>query len=452
MSLVRARVVLAVALVLEVALFAWLLHDDGAFAWVLHDRGLKQRDLWLAILATPVFAVAVWALSRAELTPRRAVPLILLVGALLQVLALTRAPLSSDDANRYGWDAKVQLAGIDPYRYPPSSPALRGLRERPLFGEPGDCSHKFSGGCAAINRVNVRTIYPPVAEGAFVLIRLASFGGHGNLLPFQIAAALGCLALAWLLCRATRARGRPVWLAAVWAWSPITVSEFGNNAHIDWLGALLALLGLLAFARGRSVVAGLLVGAAIATKLYPLLVLPSMLRRRPLLVLGTALGLVAASYVPHVVAVGTDVLGYLPGYLNEEGYQSGDRFLLVGAVLPHPLDTIAGVLLVAAVAAWAWRRTDPSRPELTAVVVVAVSLLVATPRFGWYSGLLVALIALSGALEWVPVALAPELVYLYRAEFPHDGLPSRLIYLVAAVLTAAGWWLRRSAERAHLGP
>jgi hypothetical protein len=32
----------------------------------------------------------------------------------------------------------------------------------------------------------------------------------------------------------------------------------------------------------------------------------------------------------HVVAVGSKVLGYLPGYLNEENYSSGGRFLLVG--------------------------------------------------------------------------------------------------------------------------
>ena len=113
----------------------------------------------------------------------------------------------------------------------------------------------------------------------------------------------------------------------------------------------------------RSGLAGLLVGAAIATKIYPGLVLVSLLRRRPVPVLGCAAGLVALSYLPHVLAIGPDVLGYLPGYLKEERYTSGGRFLLLQPWLPDPLVTPAAVLLLAVAALWVYRRTDPDAPE-----------------------------------------------------------------------------------------
>jgi len=70
-------------------------------------------------------------------------------------------------------------------------------------------------------------------------------------------------------------------------------------------------------------------------------------------------------------------------------------------------------------------------------------LLVATPVYGWYGGLLVALVAMSGALEWLPVALAPTLIYLVQGEFGRNPAMARLGYLAAAALAAAGYLLRR---------
>ena len=49
----------------------------------------------------------------------------------------------------------------------------------------------------------------------------------------------------------------------------------------------------------------------------------------------TALATTIATYVPHVIAAGTLVLGFLPGYLNEEGFDDGQgRYAVLGLVLP----------------------------------------------------------------------------------------------------------------------
>ena len=55
--------------------------------------------------------------------------LVLGVGAVLQLIAVTHPPSTSDDDYRYMWDAKVQFAGVDPYRYPPAAPQLARLRD-----------------------------------------------------------------------------------------------------------------------------------------------------------------------------------------------------------------------------------------------------------------------------------------------------------------------------------
>ena len=419
-----------------------VLAEAAAFAVYLHVNGGYNGHLWLEIVSTIAFVVAVAALRQAGLQPRQVAIVVLVVGAALQIIALTARPQTSDDDFRYIWDAKVQLSGTDPYRYTPASDALAHLRAAPVFGPDGPCTYGIADGCTAINRPTVHTIYPPVAEAAFAAIRIASFGDKGVHLPLQIAAALGCCLIGLLLVRRAMRRGDPVWLSAIWSWCPIVVSEFGNNAHIDWLAVLLSVLGFSAYAAGRLGRAGVLIGAAIATKLYPGVLLASLLRKRPWLVLGAAIGFVALTYVPHVAAVGTSVIGYLPGYLHEEGYSTGTHLLLLGAIFPHPIDTVVGVLIVGAAGLWAWRRTDPTAPENTAVVVLGIALLVATPRYGWYAALLVALIVMSRRIEWLPVAFTSSFSYLI-----HGGQADPQIFAVGGGMTAIGLLIRLAHRR-----
>ena len=394
------------------------------------------------LLASGLFAVALLGLWRYR---GPGVRVLVLAGAvLLQLAALGAGPSSSDDVNRYVWDAKVQLAGIDPYRYPPSAPELDRLRTNALFyqGKPGCPWQLPDGRCSRVNRPDVHTVYPPVAEGAFVLARLGSLGRSDGPFPLQVFGALGALAVSLLLLRCNRTRGDPAWRAALWAWCPVTAVELANNGHIDWLAALLTAAAVLAYRNRRSALAGGLLGAAIATKLYPALALPALLRRHPLRVLTAAAGVVVLSYLPHVLAVGSRVAGYLPGYLKEEDYTSGGRFLLLARVLPHGLLTPAAVVLLLAVAAWAARHTDPDRPEAGALLMVGAGLLVATPSYSWYAVELLVLVAMTGWLEWLPLVLAPTVANLGASSFG-DGVGFRTsCYAVALAVVLAGTVLR----------
>ena len=96
-------IALTVALATEATLFAVLLRYTD-----LTTFGHAQL---LAVTAVPVWLVAVVLFARLQLTPRRATVLVLGVSALLQLVALTAKPSSSDDAYRYVWDGKVQLSG-----------------------------------------------------------------------------------------------------------------------------------------------------------------------------------------------------------------------------------------------------------------------------------------------------------------------------------------------------
>jgi hypothetical protein len=412
---------------------------------------------FVAILAALLAVVAL----RGTALSGRAITLVVLGGALaLQIAAISAPPATSNDSYRYAWDGKVQLAGIDPYRYVPSDPALDGLRDDRLF--PPDAAHclgeTFDHGtkCTKLNRVTVRTIYPPVGEAAFTLMRLASFGGHGAQLPVQLGGLLGAVGIAWLLLRRAGPQryAADSGLAALWAWSPIVAIECANNAHIDWLSSALIVLLLGALGRDRVRTAAILLGLAIAVKVYPVLLLPALLRRRAGWMLSLPFAVAAVTYIPHVLAVGWDVVGYLPGYLNEEGYRSGSRFALLGIVLPDSWTTKVAALILGSAALWTlWRvrrHADPVRPEAAATALVGIAMLVAASNYPWYMLMLLALVCLSGLWQWLPIVIAPSATYLL-GNYPAPW-PDRSVYLAAMALTAvlfsASWMRARRLARA----
>ena len=379
---------------------------------------LPLRPLPLVITAWALFAGAAWLLRGVPW--RWAVALIIIGGIAVQLVAVSGAPQSSDDLYRYMWDGRVQAAGVDPYAYVPTAPQLAHIRDPFLFNhhaphcvgagvaEPGYPGRTLAPGCTLINRPKVPTIYPPVAEFYFLVLHYATPVYAGST-PVQAAAGACAVLVTLLLLAGLRVLGRDLRWAALWAWCPTVALEAGNNAHVDVVAVLLTLVALLVLARlGGSrrgaLAGGALLGLAIATKMTPLLVAPAVLKRRWGAVVTATAGAVALVYLPHVLAVGSKVIGFLPGYLQQEGYDSGQRFALIGLVVTGKLATVIAVLLLAMTGLAVIRFSDPDRPWRAATVMTGVALAVTTPSYQWYAILLVMLVVLDGRPEWLALA------------------------------------------------
>ncbi|MEU4876507.1 glycosyltransferase 87 family protein [Streptomyces sp. NPDC021608] len=402
-------------------------------------------------LAWTLFAAAVWSVRR---VPVRAATVLVLAGAAAVALAgLTAQPRTSNDMYRYAWDGRVQAAGISPYAHPPAAPELAPLRDPWLFPARASCegwglTRTAQGLCVRINRPTVPTIYPPVAEGWFLAVHAVS-PADGRHKPLQAGGAVLAFGTTVALLAVLRRRGDPrraPGRAALWAWCPAVSLEAVNNAHIDTLGVLFVVLALGTASAGTR--RGALLGAAIAVKLLPVLVLPGALsgQRGPTRVLRMVAAAVAAvtlAYLPYVVSSGAGVLGYLPGYLHEEGYAPGHvrRFALLRLVLPDAAAGVAAALLLASAALYVWLRGDPARPWRGALLVTGAALLLLSPSYPWYSLLVVALVALDGRWEWLTVTLAGTALYLGGRLVP--GFPLQAwAYGIAAAVIAVGAWLR----------
>ena len=376
--------------------------------------------LWL------LFALAILALRRVPTRP--AIAIVLIGSALIGGAAMAAPPNTSTDSARYAWDGIVQNAGISPYRYVPVDDALGALRPDWLFPTPvanadgGDrCTDPRSDPtfstpshqpmCSALNRPKVPTIYPAAAEIFFAGVRLIT-GPTAEYWPLQLTGLLMSIAITAMLIVALRRRNLDPRWAALWGWSPIVATEAITNSHIDILGALLALVATLLVSRGMRFRGGIALGAAIAVKLIPVIAAPALLRRQPWKVIVASIVTFAVLYIPYVISTGIAVLGYLPGYLSEEGYNNGSRFTLLTLFVPMTATLAVAVVLLLVTAVLVWWKTNPDAPWLGQLVMIGTTLLIVSPRYPWYALLLVPFIALSGRWEWfaVPLALTVRLL------------------------------------------
>ena len=198
------------------------------------------------------------------------------LGFALRLAMLPSTPILEDDVYRYLWDGAVVSAGIDPYAHAPSEVLANTLGDD--IGDGAALARLAGESGVVLERVNhphLRTIYPPAAQAVFALANgLAPWNltaWRGVLLVFDAATLALIAALLATLGRS------PLWAALYW-WNPLVVKELFNSAHMDGLLLPFMLGAVLLAVRGRPVWAAGALAIAAGMKLWPVLLLPVILR------------------------------------------------------------------------------------------------------------------------------------------------------------------------------
>lgn len=298
---------------------------------------------WFLRLGWPLWAagwcVSAWMLWNRDAGPaRRAVAMHGALAAPLLAAALLSPPVLSDDAYRYVWEGRVWLAGGNPFVQAPDDPSLADLAAR------SPDAHPF------VNNPSLPTIYPPLAQGVFLLNALA--GGGVALLSLALAAmAVGAAALFHaFLAR----RGLPTARALLLLGHPLLQIEVGFGRHLEPLVLLGACLLFWAAAdrRGARPLALGAVGLAVAVlaKLAPLAFVLHAGRsfggpRRVAVFAGAVGAIVLAGYAP-LAGTGSQLFATLGDY---------NRNWEFNAALHRPLKA-------------AWEAADPTGERITAAL------------------------------------------------------------------------------------
>ena len=442
----RGALVLLGGGLIGLTLAALALHIPGADTVGTVDR--KHVFVALLAVAAVLYLLAVGVVLRRP-TAGGSVLIVLGIAVAMRLIVLFPQPFLSSDVYRYVWDGRVQVAGINPYRYIPADPALQSLRDEAIYPH--------------INRAEVaRTIYPPFAQLVFHAAAQISPTIVAFKLTMVLFEALACWAMLRVLDLARLPRERVL----IYAWNPLAVWAFAGNGHVDAIAVGMLAVALLLRALRRDGWAGAALGAAILAKFLPLAVAPALWRRSwqhgatwraPLAAIAVIVGL----YLIYI-DVGRHVLGSLIWYFSDEDLAQGTGIWLLAGVglltptTPFMADVYGAVVLacLATLAAWIAFRPRPPAGDaadvrrvcgdaalLAAAVTCAIS-----PHYPWYFVWL----ALPCCVRprWTIIWLAVSPVLLYINPWHERFFWPCLVYLPAAMIAAWEWW--RSTARQPL--
>lgn len=347
--------------------------------------------------AFAAYALAARALAAAPAANLR--PWIWTLAILARALFVARTPVLSDDVYRYLWDGRVQLNGINPYRYPPSAPELEPLR---------------TSWHSLINNADVSTIYPPLAELVFLLIAVLG----GTILTAKLVWLILDGATALLLRRVAVRRGLNANLVEfLYLASPLLIIEVAWSAHLEPLG-LFALTLLLACA-GRPVGAGAAAALAVLAKYAPAAALPPLLRSGGRRFLAVFAVVVAVLYAPYLAA-GSSLWSGLQTYVTHWRFNDG-AFALVAAVMPSltAAKLVCGVLLLGVVA---WATVARFSAERALFWILGTGLVLSPTVHPWYVLWLLPFAALRRSRPWLLLTGIVFLAYWGHTTFQRTGV------------------------------
>jgi hypothetical protein len=229
----------------------------------------KQNEfLQISVLFIPLFLLYVYVVNKVE--AKKEIVFWIGVAILVRFILLFAFPNLSDDIYRFIWDGRLIVNDINPFEQLPSyyldgSFQIPGINQA-LYDE--------------LNSPNYFTIYPPVAQTVFAgAVRVAG----DNLMissivmkSFLLACEIGSLVI---IPRILTLLSLPIKNVLWYALNPLVLIEVMGNLHFEGAMVFFFLLAFYLLIKNKLIYAAMALGLSIASKLLPLMFLPTLLRR-----------------------------------------------------------------------------------------------------------------------------------------------------------------------------
>ena len=197
----------------------------------------------------------------------RSISFYLFIAVVIRVSLVFTTPNLSDDYFRFFWDGNVSIQDKNPYDKRPSELIISSAIERDqyLFRH--------------LNSPEYHSVYPPFLQYLFKYS--VKFGNNRldtDLLILKVFYAVFSIATVFLLPYLLKLYGVNAWHAVIYVLNPLVILEEMGNLHAE--GIMVFFLGLFLIAlKKQPKLAFLPFSTAIAVKLTPLLLIPSILWR-----------------------------------------------------------------------------------------------------------------------------------------------------------------------------
>lgn len=348
-------------------------------------------------------------------------------------LVPSKPAVLSGDMYRFIWDGRVQLEGINPYRYPPQAGELKALRDDQIYPK--------------INRKEYPTIYPAGAQIFFRIVHLLTgnsvAGFKGIMAVFDILTILLLLAL-------LKQRGINPSQAIIYAWNPLVIFEIAYSGHLEGLTVFL-MVGALYLASNHKKIPGIVMLAlSAAVKIYPALLLAAFLNRGDRIKgLVTFFATILVLYLPFLGA-GSKITGFLPVYLENpyESFNLGLKYLLMYLVpgIDYYLLSLIFILFLtgAGLVVLLKNKRAPDLPWYAFILTGWLMVLMPASLHPWYVILIIPFVAIYPRAAWLIFSCTVTLSYLKYAS-PRGIMPAWVLlveYLPLFALLIIGYILK----------
>ncbi len=391
--------------------------------------GEDLTDPVLLFVAVLFFSSAVYILAVnfrfSAVNERKALFFVFAVGLLLRGVMLFSAPVLEDDYFRYLWDGAVTAHGIDPYQYSPEQ-VMEGRVQAPKLERLGKESGEV---IKNINHSHLSTIYPPVSQVFFAVShKLAPF----DFGFWRVFLLFFDLVTFFLLLTILRDLNLPSANVMIYWWNPLLVNVIFNSGHFEALVFPFVLSALILAYRSRAVFSMLALASGVGIKLWPIVLLPSVLRAcsakvvdgiRYALIFSILLFVVLLPLMLTELDGLSGFVAYGRSWENNSSFFQIVLFVLRGIINaadfdPKHLQIYARVLIAVALSAWILFqiiRYDLSRLDLfrRSLFIVAAVFLLSPTQFPWYYTWLLPFLVIVPKFSLVVLTSQLSLYYLW---------------------------------------
>jgi hypothetical protein len=378
----------------------------------------------------------------------RAFLLIVGTGFVMRIISATSDPILEDDFYRYLWDGGVTASGHNPYQYAPDDvfffhePLNIPISLHALSEEAGVVANR-------VNHSDLGTIYPPVSQGAFAIAHwIKPWGTHSWRAVLFLSDCLAVFILLKLLARANLPRH---YVAVYWL-NPLLIKETYNSLHMDLLAVPFLLLTMYWVSTNRHLKAGAAAVAAIGCKLWPLILVPTLLRHSPpprkkliITITMSALLLIAVSWPMFSAVQSGSSSGF---YAYGERWEMNDALFMVFDWMVQTIaspfnattattDWIVRLVIGGLLLAWTfWNIRTQSRtiPELANrwVLITGALFMLSPTQFPWYYIWILPWLSIAPRYSLLILTAMLPIYYLkfyYQAIDQVDFFHTRLVWL-----------------------
>jgi len=375
---------------------------------------------------------------------------------LFRAIMLPGNLIQENDIYRYMWDGKVVAHGLNPYRFSPDE--IKYKTSRPLDT---DEKHHFekirqlylerqyreSGNFNRIGWPEYKTIYPPVSQ---IVFAMGDAVYPDNILMMKFVLVLFDVATIFLLVRLLQYLNIPCSWIVAYAWCPLVLKEFSNSGHHDSIAVFFTTAAVLSWLMGRRKFAMLLLALATGAKVYPLVLVPLMLRNQlqekgfsdTLKQLAVFVISIFLIYLPFISA-GARLFHSLGVYSAEWSYNAG-LWSLIRIAWQHMLgffmadETCAGISALAAkitvgvlysvILCWlCWPKFKNSRDLINRVLMSLGLLFVFSPvQDPWYFTWTIPFLAVLPYRSWTIYSALLGGYYILHFHY-HPGMDKGLL-------------------------